>query len=125
MCAYVQSLSIINFFHLAEDGVSSVAANLEQLNLQRDDQGTEPKEDNPSVVIPSHLQLHTSECLNLSFGRFGSQNTAPLSRSGSYTSRPLKSDLEDTSGATDVSATGSSDARCVARIIEYFVAKLQ
>ncbi|XP_061354215.1 uncharacterized protein LOC133298854 [Gastrolobium bilobum] len=95
----------------AEDGVSSVAANLEQLNLQRDNQGTEPEEDNPSVVIPNHLQLHTSECLNLSFGSFGSGNSAPLPGSGPYASRPLKNNLEDTSGVMDVSTIGSLDAR--------------
>ncbi|KAK7331229.1 hypothetical protein VNO77_25448 [Canavalia gladiata] len=92
-----------------EDDVSSVAANLEQLNMQRDDQGAELEDDNPAVVIPNHLQLHTPECLNLSFGSFGSGN--PLSGSGPYTSRPLKSNLEDTSGATDVSTVGNSDAR--------------
>ncbi|KAK7359147.1 hypothetical protein VNO77_01094 [Canavalia gladiata] len=95
----------------AEDGVSSVAANLEQLNLHTDDRGTEQEEENSSVVIPNHLQLHSPECLNLSFGSFGSANNAALSGSGSYTSRPLKSTLEDTSGATDVSTIGSSDAR--------------
>ncbi|TKY72333.1 cell wall protein AWA isoform X2 [Spatholobus suberectus] len=93
----------------AEDDVSSVAANIEQLNIQRDDQGTEHEEDNPSVVIPNHLQLHTPECMNLSFGSFGSSN--PLSGSASFISRPLKSNLEDPSGATDVSTIENSDAR--------------
>ncbi|XP_057415470.1 uncharacterized protein LOC130710283 isoform X2 [Lotus japonicus] len=95
----------------AEDGTSSVAANLEQLNLHNDDQGTEPEEENPSVVIPNHLLLHTPECLNLSFGSFGAVNDASLSGSGPHASRPLKSNLEDTSGATDVATIGSSDAR--------------
>ncbi|XP_020220614.1 uncharacterized protein LOC109803447 isoform X2 [Cajanus cajan] len=93
----------------AEDDVSSVAANIEQLNIQRDDQGTEHGDDNPSVVIPNHLQLHTPECMNLSFGSFGSGK--PLSGSEPLTSRPLKSNLEDTSGATDVSTIENSDAR--------------
>ncbi|KAG4381328.1 hypothetical protein GLYMA_15G126000v4 [Glycine max] len=93
----------------AEDDVSSVAANIEQLNIQRDDQGTEQEHENPSVVIPNHLLLHTPECMNLSFGSFGSGN--PLSGSGSFTSRPLKSSLEDTSGATDVSTIENSDTR--------------
>ncbi|KAG4381326.1 hypothetical protein GLYMA_15G126000v4 [Glycine max] len=92
-----------------EDDVSSVAANIEQLNIQRDDQGTEQEHENPSVVIPNHLLLHTPECMNLSFGSFGSGN--PLSGSGSFTSRPLKSSLEDTSGATDVSTIENSDTR--------------
>ncbi|XP_017436577.1 uncharacterized protein LOC108343052 isoform X2 [Vigna angularis] len=93
----------------AEDDVSSVAANIEQLNIQRDDHGTEQEDDNPSVVIPNHLQLHTPECMNLSFGSFGSGN--PLSGPGSFTSRPLKSKLEDTSGAADVSTIENSDTR--------------
>ncbi|XP_068496152.1 uncharacterized protein [Phaseolus vulgaris] len=93
----------------AEDDVSSVAANIEQLNIQRDDQGTEQEDENPSVVIPNHLQLHTPECMNLSFGSFGSGN--PLSGPGSFTSRPLKSKLEETSGATDVSTIENSDTR--------------
>ncbi|KAK7399719.1 hypothetical protein VNO78_10908 [Psophocarpus tetragonolobus] len=93
----------------AEGGVSSVAANLEQLNLQSNDLGTEQEEENSSVVIPNHLQLHSPECLNLSFGSFGSANDAALSGSGPYASRPLKSNLEDTSVATDVPTIGSSD----------------
>ncbi|XP_020216055.1 uncharacterized protein LOC109799820 isoform X2 [Cajanus cajan] len=95
----------------AEGGVSSVAANLEQLNLNTNDQETEHEEENSSVVIPNHLQLHSPECLNLSFGSFGSANDASLSGSGPYASRPLKSNLEDTSGATDVATIGSSEAR--------------
>ncbi|CAJ1938408.1 unnamed protein product [Sphenostylis stenocarpa] len=93
----------------AEGGVSSVAANLEQLNLHSNDHGTEQEEENSSVVIPNHLQLHTPECLNLSFGSFGSANNAALSGSGPYPSRPLKSNLEDTSGATEVSTIGNPD----------------
>ncbi|KAL2341495.1 hypothetical protein Fmac_009435 [Flemingia macrophylla] len=92
-----------------EDDVSSVAANIERLNIQRDDQGTEQEDDNPSVVIPNHLQLHTPECMNLSFGSFGTGK--PLSGSGPYTSRPLKSNMEDSSGSTDVSTIEYSDAR--------------
>lgn len=88
---------------------------MEQLNLHTDDQDTEPEEDHPSVVIPNHLQLHTPECFNLSFGSFGSANNASLSGSEPHASRPLKSNLEETSGATDVSAIGSSDARYVVR----------
>ena len=110
---------ILNFFLSAEDDVSSVAANIEQLNIQRDDQGTAQEDDNPSVVIPNHLQLHTPECMNLSFGSFGSAN--PLSGSGSFTSRSLKGNLEDTSGAVDASTIENSDTRCAAYIIVYFV----
>ncbi|CAL0325034.1 unnamed protein product [Lupinus luteus] len=91
--------------------VSSVAANFEQLNLHAEDQETESEEESPSVVIPDHLQLHTPECLNLSFGSFGCANNAALSESEPHASRHLENDLEDTSEAPDVSIIGSSDAR--------------
>ncbi|XP_019461473.1 PREDICTED: uncharacterized protein LOC109360792 isoform X2 [Lupinus angustifolius] len=91
--------------------ISSVAANFEQLNLHAEDQGTESEEESPSVVIPDHLQLHNPECLNLSFGSFGSAKNASLSESEPHASRPLKNNLEDTSEAPGVSIIGSSDAR--------------
>ncbi|KAI5384800.1 hypothetical protein KIW84_071699 [Lathyrus oleraceus] len=109
-----------------ENGVSSVAANLEQLNIHTDDQGTEPEEDNSDVLIPNHLQLHTPECFSLSFGSFGSkQNAATVSDAGTHASgagthasgagthasRPLQSNLDEASGANDVSTIGSSDAK--------------
>ncbi|KAF7803206.1 GBF-interacting protein 1-like isoform X1 [Senna tora] len=103
----------------AEDGVSSVTANLEELNLQKDDQGSESEEDKPSVVIPNHLQPHNPECLNLSFGSFGSGTNAATSGSGPFASRPLKSELEETSAATDVSTIEPSDARYVASVMVY------
>jgi len=116
---HISCVLIIGFFFSAEDDVSSMAANIEQLNIQRDDHGTEQEDDNPSVVIPNHLQLHTPECMNLSFGSFGSGN--PLSGPVSFTSRPLKSKLEDTSGATDVSTIENSDTRYVGYIIGSFI----
>lgn len=99
----------------AEESASSVATNLQQLNIEKDDVGAPPEEDGPSVVIPNHLQLHTPDCLHLSFGSFGSGSNAALSGSGSgsgsYTSRPLKSNLEEASTTVDVSAIGHSDSR--------------
>lgn len=95
----------------AENGISSVAVDMEKLNLLKDDQGSESEEDRPSVVIPSHLQLHNPECLNLSFGSFGSGANAAFSGSGQFASRPLKSDLEETSATTDASTIEPSDAR--------------
>ncbi|XP_062095388.1 uncharacterized protein LOC133801231 isoform X2 [Humulus lupulus] len=88
----------------AEDSVSSMAANLEQLSLQKDDRGEQPEEDVPSVVIPNHLQLHTPDCLNLSFGSFGSGTNAAISGSGSFAPRSMKSNLEETSASVDVPA---------------------
>ncbi|KAG2689090.1 hypothetical protein I3843_09G122800 [Carya illinoinensis] len=95
----------------AEDDISSAAADLQHLNLQKDDHVALPEEDNPPVIIPNHLQLHTSDCLNLSFGSFGSGNSAAFSGSGSFATRPLKSDLEETSTAQDVSSIGHSESR--------------
>ncbi|KAK2384421.1 RNA polymerase II degradation factor protein [Trifolium repens] len=95
----------------AENGVSSVAADIEQLNLQTDEQETESEEDNSDVLIPNHLQLHTPECFSLSFGSFGAKQNAAVSGAGTHASRPINSNLEETSGATDVSAIGSSDAK--------------
>ena len=85
-----------------------MTANLEQLSLQKDDRGTRPEEDVPSVVIPNHLQLHTPDCLNLSFGSFGSGTNAALSGSGSFASRSMK---EETTASVDVPAIGHSDTR--------------
>ncbi|XP_030480450.2 uncharacterized protein LOC115697538 isoform X1 [Cannabis sativa] len=88
----------------AEDSVSSMAANLEQLSLQKDDRGAQPEEDVPSVVIPNHLQLHTPDCLNLSFGSFGSTANTAISGSGSFAPRSMNSNLEETSASVDVPA---------------------
>lgn len=100
------------FLFSAEDEASSVAANLQQLNLQNDDRGAPPEDDNPPVVIPNHLQLHTPDCLNLSFGSFRSGTDSATS-----SSRPLQSNVEETSGAVDVSAIGHSDSRYVLAIV--------
>jgi hypothetical protein len=106
---------LLEFFFSAENGVSSVAADIEQLNLQTDEQETESEEDNSDVLIPNHLQLHTPECFSLSFGSFGAKQNAAVSGAGTHASRPINSNLEETSGATDVSAIGSSDAKYVLR----------
>ncbi|KAI9120764.1 hypothetical protein K1719_007797 [Acacia pycnantha] len=95
----------------AENGISSVAANMEKLDLHKDDQGSESEEDHPSVVIPNHLQHHNPECLNLSFGSFGSGANTVFSGSGQFASRHLKSDLEEASATTDASTIEPSDAR--------------
>ncbi|XP_057749866.1 uncharacterized protein LOC130968544 isoform X1 [Arachis stenosperma] len=95
----------------AEDGVSSAVTNLEQLNLNKDDEAKEQEEDNPPLLIPNHLQIHTPECFSLSFGSFGSGKNAGIKGSGPYSSQPLESNLEDTSGTIDVSTIGSSDVR--------------
>ncbi|XP_028755797.1 uncharacterized protein LOC114715169 isoform X2 [Neltuma alba] len=100
-----------SFNNNEEDGVSSMSAHLEQLNLQKDDQVEEPEEETDSVVIPDHLQLHNPECLNLSFGSFGSGTNAAFPSSGPYACGPVKSNSEETSGATDAATIGPSDSR--------------
>ena len=84
---------------------------MQQLDLQKQDRAAPLEEHNPPVIIPNHLQLHTPDCLNLSFGSFGSGTGGAFSGSGSFATRPLKSDLEDTSTAADVSSIGHSDSR--------------
>lgn len=114
MCS--MSLNFLETFLSAENGVSPVAVNLEQLNIHIDDQGTEPEEESSDVLIPNHLQLHTPECFSLSFGSFGSkQNAAAVSDAGTHASRPLQSNLDEASGANDVSTIGSSEAKYVLR----------
>ncbi|CAK9321165.1 unnamed protein product [Citrullus colocynthis] len=91
----------------AEDGVSSMSANFQQLSLQKEDQDSPPEEDNPSVVIPHHLQLHTPDCFHLSFGSFGSGTNASFSGSGAFPN----SNVEEPSAPADVSSVGHSEAR--------------
>ncbi|KAF8077109.1 hypothetical protein N665_1061s0011 [Sinapis alba] len=56
-----------------EDVSASVTAGFEKLTIENDeDHETLTKEEKPPVIIPSHLQVHTSECLHLMFGSFGS-----------------------------------------------------
>uniref|UniRef100_A0A5B6ZG77 GBF-interacting protein 1 N-terminal domain-containing protein n=1 Tax=Davidia involucrata TaxID=16924 RepID=A0A5B6ZG77_DAVIN len=96
-----------------EDGgpVASVTTNLQQLSIQKEDQGAPPEENNPSVVIPNHLQVQTADCLHLSFGSFGSGISNAAAFSGSFASRPSKSDLEEESADADTSSIGHSDTR--------------
>ncbi|GJW45361.1 hypothetical protein Tco_0074160 [Tanacetum coccineum] len=47
------------------------SANIEQLNIQVERHANEPEPDVPSVVTPDFLEVHTTECLNMSFGGFG------------------------------------------------------
>ncbi|XP_065880103.1 uncharacterized protein [Euphorbia lathyris] len=97
------------FEHEVEDGAPSVTANLQQLSLQGDDQAASSEEDNPSVIIPNHLQVHAQDCSHLSFGSFGTSINSGLS--GSYASRPLTSNLEESSEVVDTSSAVHSDPR--------------
>ncbi|KAL3341032.1 hypothetical protein AABB24_025543 [Solanum stoloniferum] len=85
--------------------VSSVAANLQQLNV-KDAAGLPSDGDSSSVVIPDHLQVQTADCSHLSFGSFGG-----VSFSGSLASTPLKTSLEDASRDADSSSVGHLGTR--------------
>ncbi|XP_022715633.1 uncharacterized protein LOC111274899 isoform X2 [Durio zibethinus] len=93
----------------AEDGSSSVAVNLQQLNLHNDNQEPLPEEDNPSVIIPNHLQVHTLDCSHLSFGNFGPGIGSAFS--GPFASRLSKNNLDEVPEAADDSSIGHSENR--------------
>ena len=99
-----------HFFSVEDVGasISSVTSNLQQLSVQ-EVCGAPPEEDNPTVIIPSHLQVQTADCSHLSFGSFGSGASAAFSRPVS--SRPLQNTMEDVSADVDVSPVGHSDPR--------------
>lgn len=97
------------YYNSAEEGASSIAANLQHLSLQNNDQGATPEDDGPSVIIPNHLQVHAQECSHLSFGSFGAGISSGLS--GPFTSIPLNNNLEEASEVADSTAAAHSDAR--------------
>ncbi|KAK8608102.1 hypothetical protein V6N13_023536 [Hibiscus sabdariffa] len=90
-----------------EDGSSSVALNLQQLNLHNDDQEPQTEEDNPSVIIPNHLQVHTPDCSHLSFGSFGPGIGSAFS--GPLSSMVPKNNLDEVPEEEDASSIGHSD----------------
>lgn len=102
------------YYDVAVEGVgvsvSSVAANLQQLSVQQDDQGLPADADGPSVVIPDHLQVQTADCSHLSFGSFGSGMSAVFS-SGPSATTPVKANLEEVHRDADVSSIDHSDNR--------------
>lgn len=64
-----------------EDEVLSVAANLQDFSIESHDQYSSHVDGRPAVVIPDHLQIHTEDCSQLSFGSFGGFGSRPLSNS--------------------------------------------
>jgi hypothetical protein len=83
----------------AEDDASEMAANMQQLSMQNDDQETQPEEDKRTVIIPDHLQVHTPDCSHLSFGSFG----AGIGPTFSEPYASMKNNLEESSEAADTS----------------------
>ncbi|KAJ8761921.1 hypothetical protein K2173_006523 [Erythroxylum novogranatense] len=93
----------------ADDDPSSVAVNFRHLTLENDDQEAATIEDNPSVIIPDHLQVNAQDCSHLSFGTFGSAIGTGFS--GSFAAMPTKSTLEETSELVDAPSTGHPETR--------------
>ncbi|XP_073272601.1 uncharacterized protein [Primulina huaijiensis] len=89
--------------------VSSVARNLEQLNI-KDGRGLPSETDAPSIIIPKHLLVQNSDCSHLSFGSFGS-GISPAHSSGPMTSVPSKIPLEETHGEADLSSIEYTNSR--------------
>uniref|UniRef100_A0A7N0ZY14 GBF-interacting protein 1 N-terminal domain-containing protein n=2 Tax=Kalanchoe fedtschenkoi TaxID=63787 RepID=A0A7N0ZY14_KALFE len=87
----------------------SMAANMQQLNLENEEQIHPLKEEPRSVVIPDHLQVQSSECLNLSFGSFGPGIAPSLSVAG--TSGSLNNEVEEQSETEDASPAVHPDFR--------------
>ncbi|KAL8152265.1 hypothetical protein V2J09_010025 [Rumex salicifolius] len=109
--------------------VSSVAANLQHLNLSREEDEEEEEEEeeyedeeddeeeaedsqgigSPAVKIPDHLVVQSADCSHLSFGSFGSGMGASLS--GPYASVSSQSNVVEPSTAPSAPPMGYTDAR--------------
>lgn len=88
----------------ADASESVISTNLQQISIQEEDEhGVSPERDGPSVVIPQHLQVQAADCLNLSFGSFGSRisSTTPSEDPTSKSGQPIETHVEDTSIDTD------------------------
>ncbi|KAL6006361.1 hypothetical protein ACLOJK_037312 [Asimina triloba] len=96
---------------LEDDGVavSSAAASLQQLSLQKGEESSCAVEGSPAVIIPDHLQVPTADCSHLSFGSFGSGINPKFS--GSFGSNTLKNNLEEPRMAAESSSAQHSDTR--------------
>ncbi|KAJ0971652.1 hypothetical protein J5N97_019611 [Dioscorea zingiberensis] len=88
--------------------ISSVATNLQQLNLQKD-LDSPSADETPAVIIPDHLQVTNADCSHLSFGSFSSGIIAAFS--GPFSSKPMKTNLDVAPVTDDTSSIDKSDAR--------------
>ncbi|XP_039044919.1 uncharacterized protein LOC120184554 isoform X1 [Hibiscus syriacus] len=82
---------------LSDDAVkaaSSVAVNLRQLSLGKEEEVVTLKEDNCGVVLPDYLQALSADCSHLSFGTYKSGKSTALPQS--QTSSSLTNNLEET-----------------------------
>jgi hypothetical protein len=80
---------------------------MQQLSLKEDVRALS-EEDQPSVIIPSHLQIQNADCSHLSFGSFGSGISGACP--GPFSSR-LKSNRDEASGDVDTPAVEHLDTR--------------
>ncbi|WOK91538.1 hypothetical protein Cni_G00229 [Canna indica] len=85
--------------------LSPATAKLRQLSLH-EETSTKPIETTPAVIIPNHLRVTNADCAYLSFGSFGSG-----AFSGSFSSKPLESNLEVAPVIDDASEIDDSNAR--------------
>ncbi|KAJ6796522.1 Uncharacterized protein M6B38_218935 [Iris pallida] len=91
-----------------DEEISSAAQNLQQLNLQKGELGVASAEENPAVIIPSHLQVTNADCSHLSFGSFGSGMSATFC---GLPSQSLTSNLEVAQVAEDAPSFDQSHSR--------------
>ncbi|KAE8671815.1 kinase-related family protein [Hibiscus syriacus] len=84
---------------------------LAKAGIDNDDREPPTEEDNPSVIIPNHLQVHTQNCSHLSFGSFGPGIGSAFS--GPFASMASKNNLDKVPEAADASSMtiGHSDNR--------------
>lgn len=100
--------------------ISSVAANLHQINLQKD-LDAPSVEEIPAVIIPDHLLVTNVDCSHLSFGSFNS-GIITAGFSGSFSSKPMKTSLDVAPVTEDTSSIDKSEARylfCYLHLLEY------
>ncbi|KAL2322533.1 hypothetical protein Fmac_026912 [Flemingia macrophylla] len=97
------------------EDVSSAATIFRQLSIGESKQKLPTFEDDPEVIIPTHLQALGAECSHLSFGTYnGSSSSAS---SVILTSKHLsKSGMEEKSAAVDNSSTQFLDASSVYQV---------
>nr|KYP52229.1 hypothetical protein KK1_025833 [Cajanus cajan] len=96
--------------HGHHEDVSSAATIFQKLSIGESKQKVPTFEDDPEVIIPTHLQALGAECSHLSFGTYnGSSSSAS---SVILTSNHIsKSGMEEKSAAVDNSSTQFQDAR--------------
>ncbi|XP_010559258.1 PREDICTED: uncharacterized protein LOC104827729 isoform X2 [Tarenaya hassleriana] len=96
--------------HLSKhDGAEDVATTIQHLSIENDNQGAFSEEDKPAVIIPNHLQVHTSDCSHLRFGSFGSGMGSDSP--GAHSSGLLNKNLEEIPETADDSSIRLLDTR--------------